>query len=133
MSLNICGGRAFFEPSLVLLLFCMYAFSSSFPGSVISIKSYDILLLSNIIVTLCWRFFTCNPIMCKRPKWTKYTSAGRLSDVAGVRDLPPCYPICRTCTLSPPFSDDLLLYFALRTRIVLGIQCGRLIKSQGGG
>lgn len=61
---------------------------------------------------------------------TKKTSGGHPSDdiVVHASDLPPCYPICRTCTLSPPFSEDLLLYFALRIRG----QCGRLLKSHGG-
>lgn len=108
-SLNICGGRAFLEPSLVLLLVCMYAFSSSLPGSVMSTRSYTMLLLSKIMVTLCWRFFTCNrAIMWVRPKSTRK----KLNRPHHPRapHLPPCYPICRTCTLSPPFSVGLLLY-----------------------
>lgn len=57
-------------------------------------------------------FLHLQPHIVWETKTTKQTSGRRLSDVGVVRapDLPPCYPICRTCTLSPPFSDDIIVF-----------------------
>lgn len=76
-SANICGGNGCLGSwslavhPLLVDFSCMNSFSASLPGSAMSITSYLMFLLSKIMRTRCWRFFTCN-----RAKFTRRVRLG---------------------------------------------------------